>query len=448
MQTSPARLAKDPYWPVREAAANVLVDVANVSTLEIRESTLVKMFLEFYGDVSRFVKKAAQMQLGNFLFSLKGAKDITMLIQLYVSMDPRLTSDEELIYHCAFTFPGVLLALGAASWPILRETYKSLIKKGGMPQVRGSLAASIHEVAKIVGGKVAAEELDPILKGYLNDFATVHLCFAHLHEYLQVLEDKERLAYLELVEKAVTSSKYDWRLRELFAKNAEAYAKMFDVHTVHTHIMKIVYSLLQDQVIEVRMQMCASMYALATLLHSEQTYFDEAMNFILKLFSSPQFRDRQTFLCICEGFMCNEALFDQYLLTQFLALQKDRVINVRLSLARILHNHMKCSGVLAKNVHINRIMQLLQTDPAREVREGVLAASIECDKMKEVESERLRDLEQAQEAAGANLDVAVEDEEELAEVQRQKAEQFVKKTIKIDEIDDKAKTEEKKGGAA
>ena len=430
------RLAKDPFFPVREAAANVLVNISNICALDKRETVLVDLFNDFYKDPARSVKKVSLLQLGHFLYSLKGSKINPFLVQLYASLDPKLTVDQELIYHCAYTFPAVLLSLGAAEWPSLKNVYKNLIKQD-LPQVKATLAASIHEVAKIVGGKVAAEELDPILKNFLNDPTTAHMCFAHLHEFLLVLEDKQRLAYLDLVDKIIIKSQHNWRLREVFAESAEEYAKMFDIHTVHDRIAKLLYGLLQDNVIEVRMKMCKHIQAIVTGFAAETAYFDEAINFVLKLFESSNFRDRQTFIYICEGFMCNESFFDQYFMTQFLTLQKDRVISVRVSLAKILHAHMKSSGVLAKNVHILRTIQLLQTDPAKEVKECVLAASIECDKMKEIESEKMREIERAQEAASVHVDISTVDEEEVAEVQRKKAEQFVKQTIKIDEIEEK-----------
>ena len=115
--------------------------------------------------------------------------------------------------------------------------------------------------------------------------------------------------------------------------------------------------------------MCETTYPVVMLLKSNQKYFDAVLGNISEFYSSQGFRDKQTFLNICSGFMCNESVFDQYLLTDFLSLQKDRVVNVRVALGRILQNHMKCSGVLAKNTYIVRTIELLKNDPSKEVRE-------------------------------------------------------------------------------
>eukprot|EP01022_Parablepharisma_sp_SALTPOND_P019498 TRINITY_DN332_c0_g1_i1.p1 TRINITY_DN332_c0_g1~~TRINITY_DN332_c0_g1_i1.p1 ORF type:complete len:487 (-),score=60.60 TRINITY_DN332_c0_g1_i1:87-1547(-) len=428
------KLGKDTYWPVREAAVKIIFEVSTVSTQEIRETLLVDIYKGFCNDISQFVRKAATLQLGHFLYSLKGSKINPFLIQLYVSLDPKLTADEELIYHCAYTFPAVLLSLGADEWKLLKNTYKNLVRKD-IPQVRLTLAASIHEIAKIVGGKIATEDLDLILKNFLNNSLTAQLCFGHLHEFLAVLEDKERLAYLELVQRTVKNSQHNWRLREVFAINAEAYAKLFDYNLVYQKIFPIVLNLLGDPVVEVRMKMCEAVYPIVMILKSEPKYFEEAMNHITKLYNSPNFRDRQTFLYISSGFMCNEVLFDQYLLTNFLALQKDRIPSVRVSLAKILHNHMKCSGVLAKNTYIVRTIELLQNDSAKEVKECVVAASIECDKMNEIEGENMREIEKVREEIAKAIEMGVEDEEELEEAKRKEAEQFVREKMKVDEIE-------------
>ena len=431
------RLGKDTYWPVREAAVNIIFQFSNVCPAETRESVLADIYKGYCHDVSQFVRKTALLQLGHFLYSLKGAKLSPFLIQLFVSLDPKLTSDEELVYHCAYTFPAVLLSLGAESWLTFKNTYKNLVKKDA-PQIKQTLAASIHEIAKIVGGKVATEDLDLILKGFLYDSLTAPLSFSHLHEFLTVLEDKERLEYLDIIGRTVKNSKHNWRLREIFAINAEAYAKLFPIELVNEKIVPIVFSLLEDAVIAVRMKMSEAVYPIAMVLKKEPKYFEEIMINIMKFYVSTIFRDRQTFLYICSGFMCNEALFDQYFLTSFLALQKDRVPSVRVSLAKILHNHMKCSGVLAKNTYIVRTIELLQTDSAKEVKECVLAASIECDKMKEVEEEKQREMERARAEIGKSIDVTAEDEEELEELRRKESEQFVKGKMKVDEMDEKA----------
>lgn len=450
------KLAKDKNWPVREAAVKIIYKIATVCPQETRETLLVSLYKDFYNDPSQFVKRTATLQVGSLIFSLKGSKIDTFLIQLYTSLVPKKGMDEDLAYHCAYTFPAVLYALGKDIWSTLRETYKTMVAKD-VVSIKQTLAASIHEVAKIVGPKVATEDLDGILKGFLDSENTVQYCFAHLHEFLRELAEEQRLAYLELIGRIVQKSRYNWRLREIFALNAEAYAKLYSVQLVYEKILPIAFKLLEDEVIQVREKMCAPMYQIVMMLKSEPKLFEETMSRIDRLCTSRSFRDRQTFLHICSGFMCNEAVFEQHLLTGFLALQKDRVPNVRAALAMILSHHMKCSGLLAKNTYIVRTLEMLQGDAAGEVRRSVAEALAECDKMKEIEEEKeagedskqreaeelkmremeevkMKEMEKVKAEVEKKIDISGVDEEEVEELNRRKAEQYFSKGVIVDEI--------------
>lgn len=59
---------------------------------------------------------------------------------------------------CAFNFPAVALTLGAARWEELRGLYLTLAEDRSS-KVRRSLAASIGEVARIIGPQNAAKDL-------------------------------------------------------------------------------------------------------------------------------------------------------------------------------------------------------------------------------------------------------------------------------------------------
>ena len=320
------KLADDKYWPVREASVKIITDISHICGQEIRETYLVEIYIKYCKDASEFVKHAAAHQIGKFIFSLKGSKIEPFLIQRYISLCPKKGAEEQLCYHCAYTFPAVLLTLGKEEWPTLKQTYLNMVYKE-ISQIRITLASSIHEVAKIVGPDITKEDLNPILKNFLNTISTAQSSLSHLHEFLAMIEDPDRLVYLDLVTEAIKNSKYNWRTRHIFAANAEAYSKLYNIDIVYEKIIPIIFKLLSDQVIEVRMKMCETTYPVVMLLKSNQKYFDAVLGNISEFSSSQGFRDKQTFLNICSGFMCNESVFDQYLLTDFLSLQQDRVVN-------------------------------------------------------------------------------------------------------------------------
>jgi serine/threonine-protein phosphatase 4 regulatory subunit 1 len=409
--------------------------------MQIRQSTLIEIFEEFYNDENKQINKVALAQLGQFIYSLKGSAIHKPLLNLYISLaDETKTQDEDLVFHCAYTFPAVLLTVGVSEWPALKVVYNNLIKRDNV-KVLKTMAAYIHEIAKIVGQKITTAELTLVLKTYLKDETTQTIILAHLHDFLGVLSPTRRLKYIPKIKMIAEESEYNWRQREILAINAAEYAKLFNIGVLHNDIMPIIYSLVKDKVHQVRVKACLSFYNVVTQLKPQPKYFKEAIEFILKLFASTSYRERQTFVQVCEGFMCDKELFPKYFLTQFLTLQRDIVLNVRLTLARVLYTHMKTSGVLASNIHIIRTIDLLKNDSSIEVRECINEASKEWNKMEEIERKRQEELEQAQEIAATAINSSVidlylvNDEEMSEEMMRQEVVKALRKSIKVDEID-------------
>jgi len=64
--------------------------------------------------------------------------------------------------------PAVCLALGPERWHELRPTYKALCNINH-PRIIASLAASLHEIAKILGPEIAATDLLHSFNEYIND---------------------------------------------------------------------------------------------------------------------------------------------------------------------------------------------------------------------------------------------------------------------------------------
>ena len=140
------KFIKDKVHTVREASVRIISDVARILDQHNRETLLIEIYKEYCKDESHDVRRAAKLQLGHLIFALKGSKIDPFLIQLYISLNPKLTNDKELVYHCAYTVPAVLLTLGEPNWIIVQTIYKTLVCNP-IPIVRQTLAASIHEVA-------------------------------------------------------------------------------------------------------------------------------------------------------------------------------------------------------------------------------------------------------------------------------------------------------------
>lgn len=426
------RLAKDRYWPVRETAVNIVADIALLSTSEVRTGSLVGMVKDFLRDNSEYVRESAEMQLGRFICSLQGKEVGRELLEMYVALaDPKANSDKEVLYACAFYFPGVLLTAGAKEWGMLRVAYNNLLKsKEGTVKV--TMLLSIHEVAKILGPKLTTERLDPIVKDSLSKRPMMKLCLNHLHEFLGSLSESRRRGYLEQLKAIIAKSEYEWRLKELFAAHAGDYARLFDPQSVYNFIFPIVTSLVRDNVAEVRIAACKELGKVILCFKVRAEYFSKAISFINELALSTTFRDRQSFLLICEGLMEDKELFEKHFLTELLKLQKDKVVNVRITLAKVLRAHVNGSAALASNLYIRRTIEALREDSSKEVKENISGVVSEPGKKRM----NLELLEKAREVAAETLEGSADNDEETAEeLRRQETEKLLKKTIKIDEIE-------------
>lgn len=80
--------------------------------------------------------------------------------------------DNEVPFYCAYNFPAVLMTMGGHSWPRLKALHEQLVKDSRF-KVRRTLAFSLHEVAKVVGPRIAEEELIPVLNTFMDDIAEV-----------------------------------------------------------------------------------------------------------------------------------------------------------------------------------------------------------------------------------------------------------------------------------
>ena len=77
-------------------------------------------------------------------------------------------NQEDVLYHCAYNFPAVLLTLGAQAWPKLKDLHEKLVRDSRF-RVRKTLAYSLFELAKILGPQMTESELLPVLFHFMKD---------------------------------------------------------------------------------------------------------------------------------------------------------------------------------------------------------------------------------------------------------------------------------------
>lgn len=119
------RLSKDDMYRVRRACADSLTSISEFVGNDIRIGVLVEIFLRLAQDPSKLVKQSILQQSGMFIASLPSRAINPTILSLYCSLprnplnDP--AADGDLKKYCAYSFPGVLQAVGASRWGELRQ---------------------------------------------------------------------------------------------------------------------------------------------------------------------------------------------------------------------------------------------------------------------------------------------------------------------------------------
>lgn len=126
------RLCGDPMYRVRRACAESLVAVSESVGEAIRVTALIPAFLGMLNDSSSEVKQIAARQSGMFISLLPSSAISTSLLSYYLATAcaTETSTDEnegDSEFHCAFAFPGVLLALGSARWVEVKQVPICLI---------------------------------------------------------------------------------------------------------------------------------------------------------------------------------------------------------------------------------------------------------------------------------------------------------------------------------
>ena len=132
---------------------------------------------------------------------------------------------------CAFNIPAVALTLGRDRWPELRELYRSLARNPSY-KVRRTLAASIGEIAKIIGPEYAKEDLLDVWWSSIDaDETEVRLkaieCVA---TFVRALEQPGRREVVRRLSEAFSTQQLKgWREREEVVKSLPALLDISDL---------------------------------------------------------------------------------------------------------------------------------------------------------------------------------------------------------------------------
>ncbi|KAL1457033.1 hypothetical protein WDU94_001710 [Cyamophila willieti] len=178
------------------------------------------------------------------------------LIDYYVKMFHCGTDQNEnsdLARHCAFSLPAVALTLGSPNWSLLRPVTKRLACDEHW-KVRRMVAASMHELAVIVGPGAATRDLLPVYTDLIKDLDEVRIgALRILSRFLYLLKPEGRLKFLPMFNKFLaTDYEWNWRFRAEFVAQLGLSLGYFLPQQIWDYLAPLALLLLSDKVAAVR----------------------------------------------------------------------------------------------------------------------------------------------------------------------------------------------------
>ncbi|KAF9483896.1 ARM repeat-containing protein, partial [Pholiota conissans] len=396
----------DSVWHVRHSALFALPAILSRLSPAQRRTVALETIVNLSQDPNSTVRLGVLEALGEVIhtFHIDADGPPGELIDLFLGRreDKRvrdgqqqsllLSSPEESFYTdpkrhliCAFNFPAVALTLGGERWGELRATYLQ-IALDDSPGVHRTLAASLGELAKIIGPENAKKDLVGQWWSSIqtDDEEVRSRGIESTPAFIEVI-GKE--VGMELVQGMLTAWKEGklrgWRERELIVKTLLSWVTLIDLDSTSLARAFLVTAL-EDNVAAVReaaISIVPDMYSFVSSKGEEAQLLNDLQN----LAKSTNYRRRMTFIA------CQQALIlatekngqpliscDDDLLRSVADLANDAIEGVRIGISRfaaLAHENFHHQSRAVPSI-LHDLVQQLSQDSSHEVRSYIAELSL------------------------------------------------------------------------
>ena len=380
------KISKDSLWTVRNPAVKILPKLTKLCDSKTVSTVLIDIFKTFSQDPKIFVKYSAIEIFGEFISLLnKEDKDnYKELLNFYVSTinesseKPGKKDDTtSILEKCAFNFPAILQFYGKESWDTLKVVYKKMAQEKE-EKIRLTLAASMGEVSKILGPELTESDLVDFVSLFFKGNESTKenkeiqiKILGVLPDIIRNITSNQKNIYLDYLKTMITPSNDKWRRRLAYAKTIGKYHNTYSDEMIYKRVFPIAINFCFDDVSQVRMKAARHNSMLLLQLLSSETEFSEKTYKIFKSFAqSINFNYRQLFIRMCTDLVSNKDLYDDRVSDLLLDLAFDRVINVRIALAKFIKKILKKenNAWLKKDETMRKIVSKLRTDKSTEIK--------------------------------------------------------------------------------
>ncbi|KAI0065473.1 ARM repeat-containing protein, partial [Artomyces pyxidatus] len=400
-------LSTDSVWNVRHSALFALPAILSRLSPQERRTLALRTILPLANDSSLAVRLRVLEALGEVIYSFRddpgGPPDpvLRLFLGKFSSPVPQSSPLPEPVHSperppgdepedpsfdeparpliCAFNLPAVALTLGHERWGELRPLYEFLAQCEAM-KVRRTLAASVGEMARIVGPMHAARDMFPMWRAAMGaPEVEVRLkAVGALESLIGALASEERPGVLSIVEERWDTRALGWKEREALAGGLVGLVIQVG-EPLSGRVSALVRRALEDEVAAVREAGVRSLPIMYQVLTGARHVWEQLSADVREMAHSSIFRRRMTFvacyqaLLTANGYqMIVEDSPYRYCLAQ---LSEDPIIDVRIGVARLvgtIYNQFIRSG-LSFPQPLDEILQRLQADAAPGVRAYVPA---------------------------------------------------------------------------
>ena len=380
------KISKDSLWTVRNPAVKILPKLTKLCDSKTVSTVLIDIFKTFSQDPKIFVKYSAIEIFGEFISLLnKEDKDnYKELLNFYVSTinesseKPGKKDDTtSILEKCAVNFTAILQLYGKEAWDTLKVVYKKMAQEKE-EKIRLTLAASMGEVSKILGPELTESDLVDFVSLFFKGNESTKenkeiqiKILGVLPDIIRNITSNQKNIYLDYLKTMITPSNDKWRRRLAYAKTIGKYHNTYSDEMIYKRVFPIAINFCFDDVSQVRMKAARHNSMLLLQLLSSETEFSEKTYKIFKSFAqSINFNYRQLFIRMCTDLVSNKDLYDDRVSDLLLDLAFDRVINVRIALAKFIKKILKKenNAWLKKDETMRKIVSKLRTDKSTEIK--------------------------------------------------------------------------------
>ncbi|KAJ9104057.1 hypothetical protein QFC19_004191 [Naganishia cerealis] len=276
----------------------------------------------------------------------------------------------------AFNLPAICLALGSDRWSEIKPTFKALCNITHQ-RITVSLAAAVHEIAKIIGPNLASQDLLLPFFEWLNGNDEIRgRVLADLPKFLAYLPAADAADTLQSVLAMWDTGDFrNWRHRETLASHVPAILEVLSVTDHGDLALDLLRSGLFDTFQAIRDA------AVKVIVKGKDTLYDRIFTILAELASHEKFKHRKTYIACVQAFVnagIGRTFFEKHLL-EWLPAMSDDLLDVKIALAKLVGNI--CAPIPKGGLYphaplrplrLSEAIERLMNEPSEYVRKPLL----------------------------------------------------------------------------